>query len=55
LYRRILVDETTGTANCIMIRTEITTAVIMIYKAPGTPLVIPTAVRILSNEKPDQS
>jgi hypothetical protein len=37
-----------------MIRTEITTAVIMIYKAPGTPLV-PTAVRILSNEKPDQS
>jgi hypothetical protein len=34
-----------------MIRTEITTAVIMIYKAPGTPLVITTAVRILSNEK----
>jgi hypothetical protein len=32
-----------------MIRTEITT-VIMIYKAPGTPLVIPTAVRILSKE-----
>jgi hypothetical protein len=27
----------TGTANCIMIRTEITT-VIIIYKAPSTPL-----------------
>jgi hypothetical protein len=49
---RIIEGRTTyGTANCIMIRTEITTAVIMIYKAPGTPLVIPTAVRILSNEK----
>jgi hypothetical protein len=41
----------TGTANCIIIKTEIITAVIIMYKAPGTPFVIPTAVKILSKEK----
>jgi hypothetical protein len=41
----------TGTANNIITPTEITTAVIIMTKAPSTPFVIPTAVSILSTEK----
>ncbi|MNE83082.1 hypothetical protein D3C80_1798700 [compost metagenome] len=41
----------TGTANSIITPTEIITAVTIMYKAPSSPLVIPTAVRILSTEK----
>ena len=41
----------TGEANPIMIVKAITTAVIMIHKAYGIPLVIPIAVRIESKEK----
>ena len=41
----------TGTANSIIIPTEITTAVIIITNAPSIPFVIPTAVKILSTEK----
>jgi hypothetical protein len=47
----LFTNRLTGSANPIIMVIAITTAAIMIHKAYGIPFVIPTAVRIESNEK----